>query len=103
MGTRALINIEGVDFASIYKHWDGYPEGMMDWLEDFNSKFSKNRGDDPEYKFAQLIRYTGKYDKDWGIDDSETTGYGVVPHNAEVWQDYTYTLHADGTVTHDGK
>jgi hypothetical protein len=42
MATRAVIKIEGVDYASIYKHYDGYPEGMLPWLKDFNKTNGNN-------------------------------------------------------------
>lgn len=41
MATRAVIKIEGVNFAQIYKHWDGYPEATLPWLEAFNSSFER--------------------------------------------------------------
>ena len=54
MATRCTIKIEGIDYAKVYKHWDGYPDATLRWLEEFNRNFSKNRGDDPAYKLAQL-------------------------------------------------
>lgn len=94
MGTRSIIKVEGIEFAEVYKHFDGYPEGMVGWLTKFNKDFAENRGDDPGYKFAQLLRtsqeeFDGKY-----------TGRGVVPYNSDMGQEYTYTLHTDGTVTY---
>jgi hypothetical protein len=42
MATRATIKIEGIRFTKIYKHWDGYPEAMLNWLQDFNLDFKIN-------------------------------------------------------------
>jgi hypothetical protein len=92
MATRCTIKIEGVDFAKIYKHYDGYPEGMEDWLNDFNSKFNKKRGHDPNYKFAQLLRFSQREGEKFGLDMSETTGWGVVPFDAFCWEEYEYLL-----------
>lgn len=97
MSTRATIMVEGVDFVKVYKHLDGYPEGM-DWLKEFNHFFKENRGDDPDYKIAQVLRWTGRKDQELGIDDSLTTGYGLVPYDADCWEDYNYELLKDGRV-----
>ena len=44
MATRCTIKIEGVEYAKIYKHWDGYPEANYIWLKEFNDRFNKERG-----------------------------------------------------------
>ena len=44
MSTRAIIKIEGFKVAKVYKHYDGYPEGMIEWLTKFNEEFAKERG-----------------------------------------------------------
>jgi hypothetical protein len=93
MGTKAIIEVAGIDFASVYQHWDGDPDHTMPWLKAFNNKFTDDRGDDPAYKFAQLLRA-----KAFDLDDSLYTGWGVVPFNAQMGQEYTYTLYGDGTV-----
>ena len=54
MATRCTIKIEGVNYAKIYKHWDGYPEGMSRWLDEFNDNFNKERGHNPEYKLSLI-------------------------------------------------
>lgn len=99
MATRATIKIEGVTFARVYKHYDGYPEGMLPWLEEFNQSFAEARGDDPEYKFAQLLRSSVLLGDKYSLDDSPTTGYGVIPYSSDCCDDYEYTLHKDGSVT----
>ena len=92
MATRSTIKIEGVDFAKIYKHWDGYPEAMVDWLNEFNNHFNKERGDDPEYKFAQLLRFSQREGEKFGLDMSDTTGWGVIPIDSSYWAEYEYIL-----------
>ena len=62
MATRCTIKIEGVNYAKIYKHWDGYPDHMLDWLNEFNDGFNKKRGENPEYKFCLL--YTSPSPRD---------------------------------------
>ena len=100
MGTRAVITIEGVGYACIYKHWDGNPDNLMPWLERFNQEFKANRGDDPSYKFAQLLRDSVRSaGGDVALDDSLYTGWGVMPFGYSDYQ-YLYTLHADGSVTY---
>ena len=99
MSTNAVIKVEGVDFAKVYKHWDGYPSATLEWLETFNKEFTQTRGDDPQYKFAQLLRSSERDGDRFELDRSKHTGWGVVPYN-ENWGDYEYTLHSDGTVTY---
>ena len=92
MATRSTIKVEGVNYAKIYKHYDSYPSEMMPWLEEFNKNFVKKRGIDSEYKFAQVLRDSIK------IDNSEYTGWGVIPFNSNAGEDYEYILKNDGTV-----
>ena len=42
MATRCTIKIDGVDYAKIYKHWDGYPEANYIWLKEFNDRFNEH-------------------------------------------------------------
>ena len=100
MGTRSTIEIEGIEFAKVYKQWDGYPEHMMQWLKDFNESFAKNRGSDAEYKFAQLLRFSAIHGDKYNLDSSDHTGWGVVPFNTDMGEEYIYRLHQDGTVTY---
>ena len=99
MSTNATIKIKGVMFAKIYKHWDGYPEATQPFLEKFNKEFTENRGDDPEYKFAQLLRATKRLEKEFDLDSSDTTGWGVIPFNSRGSEEFEYMLEADGKVT----
>lgn len=100
MATRCTVKVEGVDFAKLYIHWDGDPESKMPFLEHFNTQFTKARGDDSSYKFAQLLRATALLQDDFNLDASTTTGYGIIPFTAESWEDYEYTLHIDGSTTY---
>lgn len=102
MSTNALITIEGIGYAGLYKHWDGYPEATLPWLKEFNESFPK-RG--LEYKFAQLVRSSASQAQRFKLDDSTTDGWGIVanPKN-DLYQknmdiDYIYDLKLDGTVT----
>jgi len=55
MSTRAQIQVEGSEIL-IYKHCDGYPEGVIPILEPFAKEFLKARGHDPAYMTAQIVR-----------------------------------------------
>jgi len=98
MGTRCLISVEGFCGAKIYKHYDGYPEATLPWLEKFNMDFTKNRGIDPTYKFAQLLRDSVRSEKEFKLDQSKYTGWGVVHYSEDCGQEYEYVLKHDGSV-----
>ena len=101
MATRATIEIQGISFAKVYKHWDGYPASMTDWLKDFNKSFTEKRGIDPEYKFAQLLRFSAKHAEEYDLDNSEFTGWGVIPYSNDVGEEYSYVLKEDGDIEVD--
>ena len=84
MSTRAIIKIQGFKVCEIYKHYDGYPEATLPWLEAFNKKFAAERGDDPRYKFAQLLRSSAFDCGEFGLDESRTTGWGVLPYGSSA-------------------
>ena len=100
MATRCTIKVEGINFAKLYIHWDGDPDSKLPFLEYFNSEFTTKRGDDSSYKFAQLIRATALLSDKFNLDDSTTTGYGVVEFDGEYGEEFEYTLHKDGSVTY---
>lgn len=102
MATRCTIKIEGINYAKIYKHWDGYPDATLPWLESFNEDFCEERGDDPTYKFAQLLRSSERDAKNYKLDGSHYTGWGILSYDANAGEEYEYTLHGDGSVTHIG-
>jgi len=82
----------------LYKHWDGYTEATLPWLEAFNKDFAENRGSDPEYKFAQLLRSSERDGDKFKMDRNKYTGWGVLPYE-DNYAPYEYTLNKNGTVT----
>jgi hypothetical protein len=100
MSTNAIILIEGMDYAAIYKHWDGDPDATLPWLESFNRRFLEGRGyHDPEYKAAQLLRDSQRSAAHFSLDPSEHTGWGLRPYPAAgSFLGYCYWLRADGDV-----
>ena len=100
MATRCIIKVEGVDYAKVFKYWDGYPEDMLPWLKEFNQDFTENREGDPAYKFAQLLRSSVRLADKYNLDPDKYTGWGVVHYNEDYGVDYEYTLHEDGSVTY---
>lgn len=106
MGTRAVIKVEGLRGVGVYKHWDGMPESTKPWLKKFNENFVKERGDDPQYKFAQLLRSSAFDCEEFELDPSKVTGWGVILINGDnkiPWDvEYVYTLKKDGKVTVSG-
>ena len=98
MATRCTIKLEGFKTAKVYKHYDGYPEATLAWLEDFNSDFTSKRGDDNQYKFAQLLRSSAFDSETYNLDASRHTGWGVIGYKETCGEEYVYTLKLDGTV-----
>jgi len=96
MATRCTIKIEGVNYAKIYKHWDGYPDHMIPWLKEFNDDFNINRGPDSDYKFAQCLRFAQKKTSEFNLDASQYTGWGVIPFDGECGAEYEYILTSEG-------
>lgn len=101
MSTPCAIIIPGLK-VGVYKHWDGDPESTLKWLQDFNVGFTKNRGEDPEYKLAALLRSSARDAETYGLDPSIHTGWAVHLKSelANDMCEYCYTLLADGTVTY---
>jgi len=97
MSTNALIKVESLPNVGFYKHYDGYPEATLPWLEKFNKEFTEKRGVDPHYKFAQLVRSSAFDQKEFTLDSSRETGWGVVCGDEWVCH-YEYILKDDGTV-----
>lgn len=86
-----------------YKHSDGYPDGVLPWLEPFARAFAADRGADPEYMVAQLIRHQAMADMEewlrWGGFDPRTwyTGWGAcVEWHTDI--EYFYKVFSDGRV-----
>lgn len=99
MGTKSLIRIEGIEYAQVYKHWDGHPDHMIPWLTAFNQDFTAERGIDAAYKFAQLLRFAALNAEEYNLDKSKYTGWGLVDYNQEYDANYIFTLKHNGTVT----
>lgn len=100
MATRSTIKIEGINYAKVYKHWDGNPEATLPWLESFNQDFCDKRGDDPQYKFAQLLRSSGRDAEQYRLDGSAYTGWGVIGYDSNAGEEFEYILHTNGSVTY---
>jgi hypothetical protein len=98
MGTHAAIIVEGMELVKVYKHFDGDPDSTLPWLQDFNNKFNNERGEDPHYKFAQLLRSSIRDFNQYDLDAGEFTGWGVMPNNHDSGEDFTYFVLLDGTV-----
>jgi len=102
MGTCAVIHIQDVEYAEVYKHFDGYPEDTLPWLIKFNERFLRIRGDENTYKFAQLLRSSVEMQEEFNLDPSLDSSWGVSEYG-ENFADYRYVLMNDGTVKVDGK
>ncbi len=63
MSTRCQIVVKGNETAKIYKHSDGYPEGVMPVLTELLQQFIPERGEDHEYCTAQIIRAFARDDE----------------------------------------
>lgn len=97
MGTSAVIRVEGNKSAELYKHWDGYTDATLPWLLKFNHQFTQMRGNDPEYKLAQLVRSSALMQDEFGLDPSTDTGWGLCAVDS-CYGDYQYLLKEDGGV-----
>ncbi len=115
MSTRCQIAIEGSPIK-LYKHSDGYPEGVLPTLLPFVKDFFTRRGDQPDYFLARLTMTFGLEDlkeheasrarvlksqgakavKDYGYDKPNLLGFGL---DAEWHGDieYRYLVDALGT------
>lgn len=109
MSTRSVIMIEGED-AMLYKHCDGYPEGVLPTLMPFLKNFFKNRGWDGTYMLARMCQhFTNEYDglnrelaqslDSWKnhANTYSYTGFGIytqIPGDVE----YIYVCKGNGTV-----
>lgn len=98
MATPATIQLEGYTVAKLYKHHNGHPASTLKWLEDFNKDFVERRGDDPAYKFAQLIRSSAFDWEKYNLDEFRYIGWGVVQFDGNFGEDYQYRLMKDGSV-----
>ena len=99
MATRAIIQVIGANYAQVYKHWDSNPDSTLPWLTEFAREFSEERGHDPEYCLAQLLRSSVFLGEKYKLDDSHHTGWGVIPFGELCGADWLYKIDsATGTV-----
>jgi hypothetical protein len=97
MSTRCQIAVTGDDGriypCKIYKHCDGYPAGVLPILEPFAERFARQRGHDPEYLVAQIIRHFAREQ-----EGEEFTGWGVdLGWHGDL--SYLYVVDKQGRVT----
>jgi len=62
MSTRSQIKVKGSEIM-IYKHSDGYPSEVMPTLEKVMKQFIKERGNEPDYALAQIMRAFARRDE----------------------------------------
>lgn len=78
MGTNAVIRVDNSEVGvELYKHYDGYPDATLPWLEKFASEFIRERGCDPTYMMAQLVRSSVSMADEFNLDNSTATGWGI--------------------------
>lgn len=82
MSTRAQIKIKDYD-VTIYKHSDGYPQGVIPSLRAYLGKFVKNRGNDKEYAIARILMNFALLEKEYRekmpspFNEESFTGWGL--------------------------
>ena len=62
MSTRAQIKVKGSE-VMIYKHSDGYPSETLPTLIGTMQTFIKERGNEPDYALAQIMRAFARRDE----------------------------------------
>lgn len=108
MSTRAQIIVEGNGGVKIYKHSDGYPEGVLPVLQKLLPRFKESRGFDAEYLTAHVsaafINDSAESRKDFykrsglpntGRDNFIGHGLGFSLHGDE---EYIYVIDENFTV-----
>jgi len=96
-----VVRINGFNTIEIYIHRVISQDLFLKWLNEFNSGFAKQRGNDSSYKFAQLLR-SSVFDADkFALDKNILYGWEVLKTNSadESYFDYLYVLNNDGTVS----
>lgn len=64
MSTRSQIKVKGSE-VMIYKHSDGYPEGVIPVLKPILERFVAERGNEPDYALAQIMRAFARHDEEY--------------------------------------
>lgn len=85
----------------IYKHSDGYPEGVTPVLTDIVSRFHKNRGDDACYLLCQIVRAFAAVERDKALASQARGDRWGVPKPGERFGYSEYTGWGLDTVEHD--
>lgn len=93
MSTRAQIVVEGLEEIKLYRHSDGYPEGVLPVLEPFVQDFLQKKGWDPEYLLARMVAALVVA----GDDLEGTLGYGLSPEWAPDIE-YWYRVRRNGKI-----
>jgi hypothetical protein len=100
MSTRCCIDIiyRGRRYR-IYRHSDGYPEGVIADLYIFMNNYSRSPSEDPEYFLANFIFYAKLSSWVWSLRGGDLSskwweyGYGVCAPNCDHGDlDYSYTI-----------
>ncbi len=84
MSTRAQIKVKGCP-VFIYKHCDGYPDGVLPTLEPFARYFLAERGNDPNYLTAQIVRKFAELAPNGYHEDTLGWGLGTALHGDEAF------------------
>lgn len=63
MSTRSQIKVKGSEIM-IYKHSDGYPSEVMPTLKEVMTQFIQERGNEPDYALAQIMRAFARHDEE---------------------------------------
>lgn len=115
MSTRSQIKLKNsTNNIHIYKHSDGYPEGVLPVLVPFVKDFMAERGYEEDYILAQIVRrfavvqhyenlkFREKYPQLKGSSDYEFLGWGL---DCEKHGDiqYLYEIDEKGAIYVNGK
>lgn len=117
MATRCQIKVEGQD-AMLYKHSDGYPEGVLPTLTDAVEKFKEVRGFFDGFFLLARIGQRFMNDSDTHVrefaikmgaaglksckDEVGCLGYGYdTALHGDI--EYLYTVHEDWSITVEEK
>lgn len=96
-----VVRVDGLDNVELFIHRVISVDLFEEWLKEFNADFRKNRGADPSYKFAQLLR-SSMFDADtFALDKNCLYGWEVLKQGniEDSSHDYMYILEKDGSVS----
>ena len=106
MGTRALILLQGHDSelydVGLYKHWDGYIEGVLPVLGAIVREFYERRGHEPDLLLANIVQ-DFKNQQDKGLKLRDILGYRLeLLESLECYEDieHTYYVTDKGAILH---